>query len=71
MDDCIAVFKTGKVDADLLLRRYANAALHHLNPHKVMENFYYLAEKLFEKKLIKEEYLRKVKQESEEIKAKP
>lgn len=28
MEDCKAVFETGKVDADLLLRRYVNAALH-------------------------------------------
>ena len=71
VEDCTAVFKTGKVDADLLLHWYANAALHDLSPNKVMENFYYLAEKLFEKRLIQEEYVRKVKQELEEIKAKP
>lgn len=71
MEDCTAVFNTGKVDADLLLYRYVNAALHDLNPHKVMENFYFLAEKLLDKKLIREEYLRKVKQELEEIKANP
>ncbi len=69
MEDCISVFNTGKVDADLLLERFANTALYDLNPHRVMQNFYSFAEKLFEKKLVRDRYLNKVKQRLEDIKA--
>jgi len=60
-DDCIAAFATGKVNAEKLLERYAEAARYDLNPEKMMKNFVYLAEGLHELELISEEFLEKVR----------
>ncbi|MHC4103721.1 MAG: DUF6036 family nucleotidyltransferase [Planctomycetota bacterium] len=71
VEDCISVFKTGNVDPELLLERYANAALYDLNPLKMITNYYYFSEKLSHAELVDEKYLTKVKQKIEDIKARP
>ena len=61
VDDCMAVFIKGEIDAEQLLTRYIEAALYDLNPEKVIKNFIYFIEKLFEKQLVTDEFLKKVK----------
>ncbi len=68
-DDCIAVFETGQVHAELLLKRYSEAARYDLNPDKVMQNYYYFTEKLLNKSLVKAKYLKKVNDNLEVIKS--
>lgn len=60
-DDCIAVFSTGQVNAEELLDRYSEAARYDLNPEKVMQNFGSLAEGLYEKQLVSDEFYKKVR----------
>jgi len=59
--DCIAVFMTREIDTEQLLARYRKAAQYDLNPDKVMKNFLYFIEKLFEKQLVTNEFFEKVK----------
>lgn len=61
ISDCIAVFMTGEIDAEQLLVRYRKAAQYDLNPDKVMKNFIYFIEKLFEKRMVADEFFKKVK----------
>jgi len=61
ISDCIAVFTTGEIDAEQLLVRYRKTAKYDLNPGKVMKNFIYFIEKLFEKQMVSDEFLKKVK----------
>jgi len=61
ISDCIAIFMTGEIDAEQLLVRYRKAAQYDLNPDKVMKNFIYLIEKLFEKQMVSDEFFKKVK----------
>ena len=60
-DDCIAAFATGKVNAEKLLERYSETARYDLNPEKMMKNFVYLVEGLHELKLVKDDFLEKVR----------
>ena len=61
ISDCIAIFMTGEIDAEQLLARYRKAAQYDLNPDKVMKNFIYFIEKLFEKQMVTDEFFKKVK----------
>jgi len=61
ISDCIAVFMTGEIDAEQLLARYRKAAQYDLNPDKVMKNFIYFIEKLFEKQMVGDEFFKKVR----------
>lgn len=61
VDDCIAVFETGQVDADELLKRYFEAASYDLNPHKMMQNFIVFLDRLASKDLLSGEFVEKVK----------
>jgi hypothetical protein len=61
ISDCIAIFTTGEIDAEQLLVRYRKTAQYDLNPDKVMKNFIYFIEKLFEKQMVSDEFLKKVK----------
>ena len=61
ISDCIAVFMTGEIDAEQLLARYRKAVQYDLNPDKVMKNFIYFIEKLFEKQMVGDEFFKKVK----------
>lgn len=60
-EDCLAAFTSGQVDAEKLFERYSEAARYDLNPKKVMENFGYLAEGLYEEKLISDKFYQKVR----------
>ncbi len=59
--DCITIFITREIDTEQLLTRYREAARYDLNPDKVIKNFIYFIEKLFEKQLVTIEFLKKVK----------
>jgi len=61
ISDCIAVFTTGEIYAEQLLVRYRKTAKYDLNPGKVMKNFIYFIEKLFEKQMVADEFFKKVK----------
>jgi hypothetical protein len=61
ISDCIAIFMTEKIDAEQLLTRYGKSAQYDLNPDKVMKNFIYFIEKLFEKQMVTDEFFKKVK----------
>lgn len=61
ISDCIAVFMTGEIDAEQLLARFRKAAQYDLNPDKVMKNFIYFIEKLFEKQMVGDEFFKKVR----------
>jgi len=61
VDDCIAVFETGQVDAEELLERYSEAAHYDLNPDKMMQNFVLFADKLIARDLITNEFVEKVR----------
>ena len=60
-EDCLAVFATGRVNAEEFLERYSEAARYDLNPEKVMKNFVYLAEGLRELELISDKVLEKAR----------
>jgi pilus assembly protein TadC len=61
MDDCVAVFATGKVDAETLLREYLEAARYDLNPKRMVNNFLRLTEKLRAAGLVTDQFLGKVR----------
>jgi len=61
VDDSIAVFETGQVDAEELLKRYSEAARYDLNPDKMTQNFVLFADKLVARDLITNEFVEKVK----------
>jgi len=61
VDDCLAVFETGQVDADELLKRYFEAASYDLNPDKMMQNFIVFADRLVSKDLVSGEFVEKVR----------
>ncbi|MBE9572429.1 MAG: hypothetical protein IMF11_17520 [Proteobacteria bacterium] len=61
MEDCIAVFATGQVDAHELLTRYAEAATYDLNPDKMMQNLVVLVDQLASKDLVNAVFVKKVK----------
>ena len=61
VDDCIAVFETGRVGADELLDRYAEASSYDLNPDKMMQNFLVLVDRLASKGLVSAEFIEKVR----------
>lgn len=60
-DDCIAIFATGRVDADELLERYAEAASYDLNPDKMMKNFVGFVDRLASKDLVSAEFIEKAR----------
>lgn len=59
VDDCLAVFETGRVDADELLERYAEASSFDLNPDKMMQNFIVFVDRLASKDLVSAEFMEK------------
>jgi hypothetical protein len=61
MDDCIAVFATGQVDAHELFERYSEAASYDLNPDKMMRNFVALVDQLDLKDLVAPAFVKKVR----------
>jgi hypothetical protein len=61
IEDSIAAFATGQVDADLLFREYSRAARYDLNPEKVMQNFSRMVEGLHTRKLVGDDFLEKVR----------
>lgn len=61
INDCIAVFIKGEIDIEQLMSRYIEASLYDLNPDKVKRNFFYFVERLFEKQLVTNEFIEKVK----------
>jgi hypothetical protein len=61
INDCIAIFIKGEIDIEQLMSRYLEASLYDLNPDKVKRNFFYFVEKLFEKQLVTNEFMEKVK----------
>jgi hypothetical protein len=61
ISDCIAIFMTGEIDTAQLLARYRKAARYDLNPDKVMKNFFNFIKELFEKQLVADDFLKKVK----------
>ena len=61
LDDCVAVFSTGEVDAEELLERYSEAALYDINPEKMIQNFIIFVEELALKRLVNDDFLRKVR----------
>jgi hypothetical protein len=61
MDDCIAVFATGQVDAHELFERYSEAASYDLNPDKMMRNFVALVNQLDLKDLVAPAFVKKVR----------
>ena len=61
LDDCIAVFETGQVDAEELFERYSKAARYDLNPDKMMQNFIFFVDELASRRLVIDEFVEKVK----------
>ncbi|MCK4488413.1 MAG: hypothetical protein KAU38_16845 [Desulfobacterales bacterium] len=61
MDDCIAVFATGQVDAHKLFERYSEVASYDLNPDKMMRNFVALVDQLDLKDLVAPAFVKKVR----------
>lgn len=61
MDDCIAVFAIGQVDAHELFERYSEAASYDLNPDKMMRNFVALVDQLDLKDLVAPAFVKKVR----------
>lgn len=61
IDDCMMAFSKFHIDPDVLLERYSEAAKYDINPDKVLRNFAYLAERLFEEGMVTETFLDKVR----------
>ena len=61
VDDSVAVFETGQVNADKLLKRYSEAARYDLRPDKMMENFLVFADRLAAKDLVSTVFLEKIR----------
>lgn len=61
IEDSIAAFATGQVDADLLFHEYSRAAGYHLNPEKMMQNFSRMVERLHARKFVGDDFLEKVR----------
>lgn len=61
LEDCVAAFSKSEIDPYDLLERYVEAAKYDLNPDKMVRNFVRLVEELFEKRLVTERFLDKVK----------
>ncbi len=61
VEDCIAAFEAGQVDAESLLREYLDHAQYDLNPEKVRQNFVYFIERLAERRLVNDDYVRKAR----------
>ena len=59
--DCMTVFTKKEIHFEQLLNRYREASRYDLNPEKVMLHFYYFTEKLYERDLVNEASLKKVK----------
>jgi len=59
--DCMTVFTKKEIHFEQLLNRYQEASRYDLNPEKVMLHFYYFTEKLYERDLVNEASLKKVK----------
>lgn len=55
VNDCIAVFKTWKVDAEELLERYAETSEHAENPDDMMRKFMEFVEHLASQQLVSDE----------------
>jgi hypothetical protein len=64
IEDSIAAFATGQVDADIVFREYLRAAQYDLNPEKMMQNFSHLIERLHARRLVDDDFLEKVKAET-------
>ena len=61
IEDSIAAFATGQVDAEILFREYSRAAQYDLNPEKMMQNFSHLVERLHARKLVGDDFREKVR----------
>lgn len=61
LDDCIAVFQTGRVNADALFNRYRECASYAINTAKMMQNFIVFSEELLQRKLVSNDFLEKVR----------
>jgi hypothetical protein len=61
MDDCIAAFASGQVDAETLFHEYTEAACYDLNPKKAMESFLQFVQKLRAEGMVSEEFLERVR----------
>jgi hypothetical protein len=61
VNDSIAAFATGQVDAEMLLQEYLEAARYDLNPDKAMRNFVRLTQKLHTEGLVNDQFLERVR----------
>jgi len=61
VDDSIAVFETGQVDPNKLLKRYSEASSYDPRPKKMMQNFLVFADRLVTKDLVSTEFVEQVK----------
>jgi hypothetical protein len=61
IEDCVAAYAVSNVDPSRLLNRYLEAAKYDLNPEKVHQNLILLLEDLYEKQLLDDVFLEKVK----------
>lgn len=61
IDDCVAAYAASKIDPEKLLERYFEASRYDLNPDKMMQNFIFLVEELFEKQMVTNTFLEKAR----------
>jgi len=60
VEDCVAAFARFEMDPEELMKRYAEASKHDLNPQKMIQNFIVFAEALLEKGLVNHRFIEKV-----------
>ena len=61
VNDCIAAFATGQVNAETLFQESLEAARYDLNPDKAMKNFVQLTENLHIEGLVNDQFLERVR----------
>jgi len=61
LDDCVAVFSTGRVDEEELFERYSEGALYDINPDKVMRHFIVFVDELASRRLVTDDFSKKVR----------
>jgi hypothetical protein len=61
VDDCIAVFATGEVDAEELWERYQETASYDVNTERMIKNFIYFVEQLSLKQLVDRDFVERVR----------
>jgi hypothetical protein len=57
----VAAYAASKIDPEKLLERYFEASRYDLNPDKMMQNFIFLVEELFEKQMVTNTFLEKAR----------